>query len=182
MKLESVLAKKHSAIVKKWFDHVVDTYPADTSRFLKSQKDPFANPVGSTTREGLSALFADLSGNLDPEAAAGHLDPIIRIRAVQNFTPAQATGFVFSLKQIVRDHLSAGAGDSELQSGLAEFDARVDQLGLIAFDIYVQCREKIFRIQATEQRNRFFKAFHRAGLITDVDEDDPNPGRSDLTQ
>jgi len=34
---------------------VVDTYPADTSRFLKSQKDPFANPVGGATIQGLDA-------------------------------------------------------------------------------------------------------------------------------
>jgi len=68
MKLESVLVKKQTAIVKKWFDLVVDTYPADTSRFLKRQKDPFANPVGSTTLEGLNAIFTDLVGELEPEA------------------------------------------------------------------------------------------------------------------
>jgi hypothetical protein len=177
MKLDSVLAQKQTAIVKKWFDFVVDTYPPDTSRFLKSQKDPFANPVGSTTREGLSGLVAGLAKELDPEAAEGHLDPIIRIRAVQNFTPAKATGFVLSLKQI-----GGAASDSEMQADLAAFDARVDQLCLLAFDIYVKCREKIFQIQANEQRNRFFKAFERAGLVTEIGDGEPSPGNSDLTQ
>jgi hypothetical protein len=182
MKLESVLAQKQSAIVKKWFDLVVDTYPPDTSRFLKSQKDPFANPVGSTTREGLAGLIAGLAKEPDPVAAAGHLDPIIRIRAVQNFTPGQATGFVFSLKQIIRGQMGDAAADSDMQAELAALDARVDQLCLIAFDIYVKCREKIFQIQANEQRNRFFKAFQRAGLVTEIGDGEPNPGNSDLTQ
>ncbi len=182
MKLESVLVQKQSAIVKKWFDFVVDTYPADTSRFLKRQKDPFANPVGNTTRQSLSALLDGLLKAPDPDAAAGHLDPIIRIRAVQNFTPSRATGFVLALKQIVREQAGKAAGDGELQAGLADFDDRVDQLCLIAFDIYVKCREKIFQIQATEQRNRVFKAFERAGLVTDIGECEPKPGKSDLTQ
>lgn len=182
MKLESVLLKRQTAIVKKWFDLVVDTYPADTSRFLKRQNDPFANPVGSTTLEGLKALFADLMKELEPESAAGHIDPIIRIRAVQNFTPGQATGFVLSLKKIVRDHLGGDAGDPERRRELEAFDARVDQLCLIAFDIFVKCREKIFQIQATEQRNRFFKAFERAGLVSEIPEHETDPGKSDLTQ
>jgi hypothetical protein len=183
MKLESVLAKKRTAIVKKWFDLVVDTYPADTSRFLKSQKDPFANPVGNATREGLAALLDELGrGRLDPTAAAGHLDPIIRIRAVQRFTPGQATGFVFSLKQFVRDHLAEAGADRELAGELAAFDARVDQLCLIAFDIYMKCREKIYQLQATEQKDRYFKAFKRAGLVTDIGDGEPTPGDPDLTQ
>ena len=182
MKLESVLEKKQTAIVKKWFDLVVDTYPADTSRFLKRQKDPFANPVGSTTFEGLKSLFTDLMQELDPESAAGHNDPIIRIRAVQNFTPGQATGFVLSLKKIVRDQLGDRAGDPEQMRELEAFETRVDQLCLIAFDIFVKCREKIYQIQANEQRNRFFKAFERAGLVSEIPEKETDPGKSDLTQ
>ena len=42
---------------------VVDTYPADTSRFLKRQKDPFANPVGNTTLESLEAVVGELRNN-----------------------------------------------------------------------------------------------------------------------
>jgi hypothetical protein len=182
MKLESVLLKKQTAIVKKWFDLVVDTYPSDTSRFLKRQKDPFAIPVGSTTLEGLNAIFADLMGELKPESAMGHIDPIIRIRAVQNFTPGQATGFVLSLKKIVRDQLGDDSGDPERRGELEAFDARVDQLCLIAFDVFVKCREKIFQIQATEQRNRFFKAFERAGLVSEIPEKETDSGKSDLTQ
>jgi hypothetical protein len=183
MKLEDVLAKKRATIVKKWFDHVVDTYPTDTSRFLKSQKDPFANPVGNTTREGLGALFADLQAEtLDTAAAADHLDPIIRIRAVQHFSPGRATGFVFAIKSIVRGHLGGLGADRELADALAAFDGRVDQLCLIAFDCYMKCREKIYQIQASEQRNRFFKAFERAGLVTEIENGGPGSGKSDLTQ
>lgn len=166
MKLEKLLAQKKTAIIKKWFDLVVDTYPADTSRFLKSQKDPFANPVGGTTRRGLESLLDELRQGFDCEAAAASLDPIIRIRAVQDFTPSEATGFILSLKSIIRDILSPSLQDNELSEEFRAFEYRIDTLCLLAFDIYVKCREKIFQIKATEQQNRVFKAFEKAGLVT----------------
>ena len=53
MKLDKLLSQNKTALVKRWFDEVVRTYPVDTATFLKQQKDPFANPVGRTTLKGL---------------------------------------------------------------------------------------------------------------------------------
>jgi uncharacterized protein (UPF0371 family) len=50
------LAAKKQEILKRWFQATVDSYPADTARFIKNQKDPFANPVGRTTHKSLDAL------------------------------------------------------------------------------------------------------------------------------
>ncbi|MDM8526551.1 RsbRD N-terminal domain-containing protein [Desulfococcaceae bacterium HSG8] len=160
--LKNALVKKKKAIIKKWFDTVVDTYPPDTSRFIKSQKDPFANPVGNTTFHGLKALFDELVNGMDYETINSFLDPIIRIRAVQDFSPSKAIGFIFLLKKIIRESLKeASSGDEEYHM----FDERIDKLGLIAFDIYVGCREKIYEIKSNEFKNRTFSAFERAGLI-----------------
>ena len=46
MRLNNLLSQKKAAITKKWFALVIETYPSDTAKFLKSQKNPFANPVG----------------------------------------------------------------------------------------------------------------------------------------
>jgi hypothetical protein len=43
-------------------------------------------------------------------------------------------------------------------------------LGLLAFDIYMQCREKIYELKANEMKERTFKAFARAGLVKEPDE------------
>ena len=95
------------------------------------------------------------------------LDPIIRIRAAQNFTPSQATAFVLSLKKALRENLAKELHDLSSIRELFEFESKIDQLCLMAFDIYMQCREKIYQIGANETRNRTFKAFERAGLISE---------------
>ena len=62
MGLNSILAQQKAAIIKKWFTLVIETYPSETGKFLKSQKDPMANPVGRTVSRGLEALFDELLG------------------------------------------------------------------------------------------------------------------------
>jgi hypothetical protein len=51
---------------------------------------------------------------------------------------------------------------------LARFDQRVDDLLLLAFDIYLQCREKIYELKVSTERDKIYSAFSRAGLIADV--------------
>lgn len=171
MALNSYLMKNKSAIMEKWFDMVVETYPADTSTFLKNQKDPFANPVGSATLNGLGTLFDELAGDMDPKAVESGLDPIVRIRAIQDFNPSKAVGFIFFLKKIVRDQIDRTGDD--FSRSLSDFESRVDEIGLCGFDIFMKCREKIYKIKAGEQRNLMYSAIERAGLLAGVSGEQP---------
>ena len=168
MRIENLLEQRKAVIVKKWFDVVIQTYPADTSRFLKTQKDPFANPVGHTVLRGLEALFDTLMTGPDTDTISSFLDPIIRIRAVQDFTPAKAVSFIFSLKQVIRENLSKELKDAAMALELSSLESAIDDLALIAFDIYVECREKIFELKANEEKAKTFAAFKRAGLISEL--------------
>ena len=172
MKLDKLLSQNKTALVKRWFDEVVRTYPVDTATFLKQQKDPFANPVGRTTLKGLEALFDVLATGIDREAVNSFLDPIIRIRALQDFTPSRATSFILFLKRIIRETLVKEFQDPQVVTAFIDFESRIDDLCLMAFDIYVECREKIYQIQANEMRNTTFRAFQRAGLVKDVPDED----------
>lgn len=143
----------------------MDTYPADTAQFFRSQKDAFANPVGQNSLQSLNELFDLIVENFDPKRAQPIIDPIIRIRAIQNFTPADAVRFVFNLKDIVRKTIPDAADNKNWQA----LDKRIDGLGLLAFDIYMQCREKIYDLKASETQKRIYSAFDRAGLIKEQD-------------
>jgi hypothetical protein len=165
------LAAKKKDILKSWFQITVDSYPADTARFLKSQQDPFANPVGQTTHQSLNALMDALIAGAGPEVMTPALDPILRIRAVQTFTPSKATSFVFSLKQIIRQHLPGGGRDADVD--LDDLDRRIDVMAMAAFDIFMACREKIYELKATEARKQFFGSLKRAGLIVETEADGP---------
>jgi hypothetical protein len=165
--LVKIIEQKKAAIVKKWFDLTAQTYAPDTAEFLKSKTDPFANPVGGSILNGLNVLLDQLIHDMDPQIINSYLDPIIRIRAVQNFTPSQATAFILSLKKALRANLAKELRDIRYTEELFKFESKIDQLSLMAFDIYMQCREKIYQISANETRNRTFKAFERAGLISE---------------
>jgi len=165
--LVKIIEQKKAGIVKKWFDLTAQTYAPDTAEFLKSKTDPFANPVGGSLQRSLNVLLDQLIQGMDPQTINSYLDPIIRIRAVQNFTPSQATAFILSLKKALRANLAKELCDIRNTEELFEFESKIDQLSLMAFDIYMQCREKIYQISANETRNRTFRAFERAGLISE---------------
>ncbi|MBW2368381.1 MAG: RsbRD N-terminal domain-containing protein [Deltaproteobacteria bacterium] len=165
MQLESLLVQKKNVIMDEWFNLLVETYPAETGQFLKRQSDPFANPVGSTTRRGLDAVFDELMTGMDHKALSAALDPIIRIRAIQNFTPSQALAFVFLLKKAVRKKIQSAVDKHNLAGDLLSFESKIDQLALFGFDIYMGCREKIYQLMEKEVKNRALRAFEQEGLI-----------------
>ena len=173
MGLEKELAKKRDAIVADWFDLVAKTYAPDTAQFLKKNNDPFTNPVGGYLSTGLAGLFDQLLAGPNQEAVRPLLDPIVRVRAIQNFSPSKAIAFVLVIKKIIRKHLSMDSKDSRLMKDLLDFEDRVDAMSLFAFDIYTQCREKIFDLKAKEEKDKVFKAFKRAGLIQEEPEKEP---------
>jgi len=152
--LKKLLLEKKSTVLKKWFKSVVDTYPADTRRFLKEQKDQFANPVGSTISRELESLLEELLQGMDSKKVSQFLDNVIRIRAIQDFTPSEAIGFIFSLKKAIREELGDEIRESGLYKELLELESEIDKLGLLAFNIYMQCREKTYEIKVNELSNR----------------------------
>jgi hypothetical protein len=171
--LDNLIEQQKSAILKKWFDLAIQAYEPDTAKFLKNQKDPFGNPVGNNTLKGLQGLLDQLLGEFDPRTVETYLDPIIRIRAAQAFTPSQATAFIFSFKKVLRDTLGTKLHDDQIMSELLAIESKIDQLCLMAFDLFVACKEKIYQIRANETRNRTFRAFERAGLIVEDTDDLP---------
>jgi hypothetical protein len=172
MRLEKRIAKQKKQILANWFDVLTGTYPPDTAQFLKANPDTFTNPVAGTARRSLEALLDAVVTDETPEAFTAILDPLIRIRAVQTmFTPSQATAFVLDLKPIIRKHIAIKADDPQGQRDLQVLEKRIDRLLLIAFDIFVRCREKIYHLKATEEQSKIYRAFARAGLVRENVED-----------
>ena len=148
MNLQTLLGEKKKAIVRKWTDGVLDTY--GSPEFFKKQKDRFANPIGATISDGLHKLFNILVEGGELGAASEPLENIIKIRAVQEFTPSQAVSFVYLLKTIVREELTKEKGKEQFQESLAGLEARIDTIALMAFDFYMDCRERLHQIRINE--------------------------------
>ncbi|MBW1713948.1 MAG: RsbRD N-terminal domain-containing protein [Deltaproteobacteria bacterium] len=153
-KLADFLSSRKKVILRRWFESIIETYPPDTARFLKKEPDRFANPVGRTVLEGTGAIFDQLLQGLKAGESSTFLDNIIRIRAIQDFSPSQAVAFVFSLKKIIRQELESEIWESGLHDELVDLESSLDELALLAFDIYVGCREKLADIRVKEMRTR----------------------------
>jgi hypothetical protein len=149
MTLKDLLHSSRAAILKRWLDKTLETYAPDASAFFDGQKDQFANPVGKALRTGTRVMLDCLLGEMDAEKICAGLEEIVKIRSIQDFTPAQAVSFIFSLRQIIREELGQELDSSRLTE-LAEFETRIDQLALFAFDIYVKCRERLYEIRVDE--------------------------------
>ncbi len=162
--LSDLLASKKKALLKKWIDVTLETYPPDSQGFFLEQKNRFANPLGSSISLGLSAAYDWVvqGAEASDEEVRGHLDRIIRIRAVQEFSAGQAVGFVFLLKDVVRQALKKEGREREVWEDLLILESRIDKLALLVFDIHMQCREKIYDLRANELRNRTGRILERA--------------------
>jgi hypothetical protein len=182
MKLEELLTKRASRILKRWLDLLFETYPADAQRFLRKQKDPFANPVGTTLSGELETLYREFLGKADPDKMASAMDGIIRIRAVQGFAASEAVAFIFFLKKIIREETDKEVREDRfVAEELLTLESRLDDLALQAFDLYMACREKVFEVRAREARNHVSGLLRRAGLTAEIPEWDSGPKKSPLT-
>jgi hypothetical protein len=150
--LEHLLSEKRTSILKRWFELIVDTYPADVSQFLMQEMDRFLNPVGFTISREIIALYDGLLQGQETEKLAGPLDNIVKIRAVQDFSPKEAVSFVLSLKKVLREELEDHLWKNQFSVDLLEFESKIDDLALLAMETYIKYREKIQEIKLKKQR------------------------------
>ncbi|MEW6200742.1 MAG: RsbRD N-terminal domain-containing protein [bacterium] len=150
MTLPEILKKKKETITERWLEEIYAAYPENVSSFIKRQKDQFANPVGHALRKGAAAILDCLIEGWDADSIRGDLEEIIKIRALQCALPSQAVSFIHFLKNIVRTELVDYSHNQELYPQLTEFEDKLAQITLLAFDIYTKCREKIYELRVNE--------------------------------
>jgi len=181
MKLQNVLNQKGPRIRERWLDLIIETYPADSHRFFKEQKDRFANPVGSTLSREAESLYHELLHGMDPERLDSSLDAIVRIRAIQEFTPSKAMVFVFLLKKVLREelHEEIKENPAAFQEMLA-LESRLDDMALRGFDLYVKCRQQVYEIRAREAKSQVSRLLQKAGLLCEIPSWDSDRKKDDV--
>ena len=146
------LLKKHSQVItRRWLEAAVAVYPEDARKLFAKKTNAFANPVGETTTNSIAELFPKIT---EDAALADLRDPtmeLMKIRAIQKFPPSQAVRFIVDLKRIVRESLGdelpkRGRGTEEFK----QLDGKIDDLTLMAFDLYVECHKQIVQIRINE--------------------------------
>jgi len=176
MTLLKTLQNNKKDLLDKWLAAVFQTYPLETVGFMRRNTDQFENPVRHKTTEAASHIVdALLQDKLDTEEVEPWLDEMVRLRAVQEFTPARAVGIVFLLKGIIRKMVAHELKNMEQARELLQFESKIDSLALISFDIYSKCRQQLFELRVKEVKNSQASLLRRAKMIVDTSAEDTDP-------
>jgi hypothetical protein len=167
MQIATLLSQKKAAILGRWLAMIFESYPPETAIFLRKEKNRFDNPAGYRISEGLEGLYGALLQEMERDQVLTCLDEIIRIRALQNFTPSQALAFIFLLKIVIREELAEEIRKENLAAELLDLESRIDGLALLGFDVYTKRREKIYEIKADEAKRRISGLMRKTGLTED---------------
>jgi AAA+ ATPase superfamily predicted ATPase len=152
--LQVFLKQNRESILQKWTDQTIGTYGPEMVRFLKKEKNQFSNPVRNTIVTSLENIYNCI---LDEKVVDDYqgLHEIIKLRAVQDFSPSKALAFLFDLKKIIRKDLI----ENNKQDLIISVDDKFDTLLGQAFDIYNDCRMKINEIKISEIKSQSRRAF-----------------------
>lgn len=149
--LHKLMNDKKQTVLIRWQKAAMDSgthkdgfkSPKPGGRF----SDPMTFLVEKSTEEMWEWLI-----DADATDLYSALENICRLKAVQDDSPAKALGFIFDLKQIIRDELAEG---KEYIPGILELDKRIDEIALLAFDIYSRCRARIYELQINEIKRMY---------------------------
>jgi hypothetical protein len=150
MNLEQLLTRKKEAILQGWLRGIFDSYSPDSGNFLINRGDRFANPVGHTISNGAGQLLDGMIRGDDTGAMHSCLEKIIKIRAVQDFTPSQAVAFMTDLKTVIRDEAMDGVTKHGLMDELKEIEIKIDRLAGIGAEQYASIKKQIRELAAKE--------------------------------
>lgn len=177
MSLLGILREKRDELKEQWLQAIFRTYPLDTVGFMRRQHDQFENPIYHRSKEAVNTLVDMLleDDGLDTVAVKPWVEEIVRVRAVQDFTPARGVGVMFLIKGLVRKQLEKQLGDVALLRELLQFESKIDSLALISFDIYSQCKQELFELRVREVKNSQASLLRRARLVLDTSAEEPDP-------
>jgi len=154
MELVKRLSDVKQDMVREWIRKTMEAYPTEALSVFNRNKDKHANPLPHIISKNIELLFDELLIGISSEKTAPILAEIVRLKAVQDFTPSEALKFVFELKPIIREYFKKESGEKDIINGLWVIEQEIDKLAGMAFDLYVNSREKLFEIRANEIKNQ----------------------------
>ncbi len=174
MDLTGFVTAHRSMILERWRQLIFDSYPPEAARFFRGERDRFHNPVGFTILRSTEVVFDGVLLDSPRASVAEALEAMVRLRAVQDHSPSQAVAFVFWLKRALRQALDQEPLAEDVHSQLTGLEERIDRLAASAFDLYVECRERIHEIKTNEIRRK------TASLLRQLEDPERTTASGDL--
>ncbi len=151
MEITEALKQKQKDIHALWLERTLNSYTSPG--FFKKATDPFANPVGVNTSKALEEIFTLLISSAEQKEFSGPLDQIIRMRAVQDMTPAHAVAPLLELRWVIKQVFAKDEKTAHLLPDLDNLDCEIDRIALAGFDMYMNCREQLHQCRIRELKS-----------------------------
>lgn len=178
MEFAEELRLKEDAIRQRWFEKILDSYPPNSRVFYRTKKDGFLNPVGTILSDRAGAILESLIRGFNRQELTRLLEDVIKIRAVQDFSPSEAVSFLQLLKSAVREELGIERGAGTWWQEIGEFEERIDWMTLLAFDIYTGCRQRIYELRIEELKRLQGTPRSRRAAEVSLKESEQEPGEA----
>jgi len=168
----NLLRERKEAIFAEWYEAILSSYPSEAKGYWRVGKDPFANPAGNIIREATNNILKYLLEESDKDEMMLSLKNFIRLRAVHDLSPSKALEFIIFLKEIIRKDVENNTARSvnmpDLIAELRVLELKIDKLLLVAFDIYAECRQKVYEIRVNEVKRLTFGLLKESNLLSDM--------------
>jgi len=165
MPLNDLLAEKRTIILQRWFERVLEGYPSDTQRLFRENGSPYSNPIGFTLRKGMEGVIEEILKPTSMESAQAILEPVMRIRAVENLPPSLRGNFILPLRDIVSEIVREERRREPLGQEWLDVSSRIHQLALLGIRLYSECREKVNQLRVREGKRRGGEGLDRRGGV-----------------
>ncbi|CFX70849.1 RsbT co-antagonist protein RsbRD, N-terminal domain [Syntrophomonas zehnderi OL-4] len=150
LSIYTAISEKKPKILSKWQASASTSHAKQDPLIVNTKKGRFTNPMAYIIEKNAEEIFEWLIKPDDNLDLLTPLQEICKLRAIQDFKPAEALKFIFTLKQIIRDELAEGDQTNNWSIEIWDVDKRIDEIGLHAFDIYSDCQAKIYEIKMNE--------------------------------
>lgn len=157
MTIAEVLEQKRSLVQSKWIDSVINSYPSESAKFIVGNKNKFTNPLGYTVENSINTICSNYLNSEKQNECEEAIEAIVRLRAVQDFTPAKAIGIMFDFKSIVLTEIRDMIDTKDRFDEYLLIETQIDKLIDYALNFYIECRERVNEIKANEVRRGFEK-------------------------
>ena len=154
MALRDFLEDKKEIILERWLDRVLEDYPPETQTFFRENKNPYSNPIGFTLRKGMEGILDQILRPLSVEEARAILEPVMKVRAVENLPSSGRGDFILPLREVVPEIVREEKREDLLGRDLPDLNSRINRLALLGMNLYSECREKVNQLRIKESEKR----------------------------
>jgi hypothetical protein len=154
MSLKDLLVEKRAILLQRWFDRILEDYPPETQAFFRENKSPYSNPIGVTLRKGMEGIVDELFKPAGVAEARAILEPVMKVRAVENLPPSQGGKFILPLREVVSEIVRETKRNDLLGREWLDLNSRITQLALLGMNLYSEYREKVNQLRIEEGERR----------------------------